>query len=60
VLKPGDPDSFANRPLTHTGTNLTYDSDGLMAGDERKRGVGQFSFNDVKIRPADPTDSETN
>ena len=60
VLQPGDTDSLADRPLTHAGANLTYDSDGLVAGNERKRRVGQFPFDDVKIRPTDPADSEAN
>jgi hypothetical protein len=58
VLQPGDPDSLADSPLTHAGANLTHDPDGLVAGNERKRGVGQLAFDDVKIRPADPADSE--
>jgi hypothetical protein len=60
VLQPGDADSLADRPFTHADANLTDDPDGLVAGNERKRGVGQLAFDDVKIRPADPADSETN
>ena len=48
------------RPLTYAGTTLTHNPDGLVAGNERKRGVGQLAFDDVKIRPADPADRETN
>jgi len=32
----------------------------LMARDQRKRGVGQLAFDDVKIRPADPADGNAN
>jgi hypothetical protein len=60
VLQPSDPDSLADCPLMHAGANLTHDSDGLMAGNERKRGIVQLAFDDVKIRPADPADSEAN
>jgi hypothetical protein len=60
ALQPGNPDSLTDRPLSHTGADLTHDPDGLVAGNERKRGVGQFTFNDVKISPADPADSEAN
>ena len=60
VLQPGDPDSLADRPLTHAGADLTDDPDGLVAGNERKRGVGQLAFDDVKIRPADPADGDAN
>jgi hypothetical protein len=60
VLQPGDPDSLADRPLTHAGTNLTHDPDGLVAGNEWKRGVVQLAFDDVKIRPADPADGDAN
>jgi hypothetical protein len=60
VLQPGDPDSLADCPLTHAGASLTHNPDGLVAGNERKCGVGQLAFNDVKIRPADPADSEAN
>jgi hypothetical protein len=31
-----------------------------MAWDKRKRGLSQFAFDDMKIRPADPTDSQAN
>src|SRR5580765_5190963 len=60
VLQPSDADTLADRPLTHAGANLTYDPDGLVAGNERKRWVGQFPFDDMKIRPADSADSEAN
>jgi hypothetical protein len=60
VLQPGDADSLADRPLTHAGANLTHDPDGLVAGNERKRGIGQLAFDDVKIRPADPADGDAN
>ena len=60
LLQPGDSDSLADRPLSHAGANLAYDPDGLVAGNERKRGIGQLAFDDVKIRPADPADSEAN
>jgi hypothetical protein len=60
MLQPGDPDSLADRPLTHTDANLTDNADGLVAGNEWKRGVGQLAFDDVKIRPADPADSDAN
>jgi hypothetical protein len=46
--------------FTHAGANLTHDPDGLVAGNEWKRGVGQLAFDDVKVRPADPADSEAN
>jgi hypothetical protein len=59
-LQPGDPDSLTDCPVTHASANLTHDPDGLVAGDEWKRGVGQLAFDDVKIRPADPADSEAN
>jgi hypothetical protein len=58
VLQPSDPDSLADRPLTHTGTDLSHHPNGLVAGNERQRGVCQLTFNDVKIRPADPADRE--
>jgi hypothetical protein len=60
VLQPGDADSLADRPLTHAGANLTDDPDDLVAGNERKRGVGQLAFDNVKIRPADPADGDAN
>jgi hypothetical protein len=60
LLQPGDADSLADRPLSHVCANLTHDPDGLVAGNERKRRVGQLAFDDVKIRPADPADSEAN
>jgi hypothetical protein len=60
VLQPGDPDSLADCSLTHACANLTHQPDGLVAGNERKRGVGQLAFDDMKIRPADPADSEAN
>jgi hypothetical protein len=60
MLQPGDPDSLADRPLTYTGTHLTHNPDSLVAGNERKRGVGQLAFDYVKIRPADATDSDAN
>jgi hypothetical protein len=60
LLQPGDADSLANLPLTHAGANLTDDPDGLVAGNERKRWVGQLAFDDVKIRPADPANSDAN
>lgn len=47
LLQPGDPDSLADRPLTHTDANLTHNSDGLVAGNERKRGVRQLTFDDM-------------
>jgi hypothetical protein len=58
VLQPGDADSLAYFPLTHAHADLTHNPDGLVAGNERKRGVGQLAFDDVKIRPADSADSE--
>ena len=60
MLQPGDADSLADRPLTHADANLTHDPDGLVAGNERKRGVGQLAFYDVKIRPTDPADGDAN
>jgi hypothetical protein len=60
MLKPGDPDSLADRPLTYAHADLAYDPDGLVAGNERKRGIGKLSFDDVKICPAYPTDSDAN
>jgi hypothetical protein len=47
MLQPGDPDSLADRPLTHTNANLTHNSDGLVAGNERKHGVRQLTFDDM-------------
>jgi hypothetical protein len=47
MLQPGDPDSLADRPLTHTDTNLNHDPDGLVAGNEWKRGVRQLTFDDM-------------
>jgi hypothetical protein len=60
VLQPGDADSLTDRPLTHTGANPTDYSDGLVAWNERKRGVDQLALDDVKIRPADPADGDAN
>jgi hypothetical protein len=60
VLQPCDPDSLADRPLSHANANLTYDPDSLVAGNKRKRGVSQLAFYDMKIRTADPTDRKAN
>jgi hypothetical protein len=60
ALQPGDPDSLADRSLTHANADLIHDSNGLMAGNKRKRRVWQLTFNDVEIRPADPADCEAN
>jgi hypothetical protein len=60
VLQPSDPNSLTNRPLNYTGADLTHHPDGLVARNEGKGGVSQLTFNDVKIRPADPTNSEAN
>ena len=60
VLQSRDADSLADRPLTHADANLTDDPHGLVAGNERAHGVGQLTFDDVKIRPADPADGKTN
>ena len=60
MLQPSDADSLADRPLTHADANLTDDPHGLVAGNEREHGVGQLTFDDVKIRPANPTHSEAN
>jgi hypothetical protein len=60
VLEPGDPDSLTDRPLAHAGAKLTHNPDGLVAGNERKSWVGQLTFDDVKIRPADPANGEAN
>jgi hypothetical protein len=60
MLQPGNPNPLTDRPLTHAGADLTHDPDSLVAGNERKCGIGQLALNDVKIRPADPADSDTN
>jgi hypothetical protein len=60
LLQPGYADSLADCSLIHAGANLTHDSDGLVTGNEWKRGVGQLTFDDVKIRPADPADGNAN
>jgi hypothetical protein len=60
ALQPGDPDSLADRPFSHALADLTHDPDGLVTGNERQHWVGQLAFDDVKICPADSTDSEAN
>jgi hypothetical protein len=60
VLQPRNANPLADRPLTHAGADLADDPDGLVAGNERKRGVGQLAFDDVKIRPANSTDGDAN
>jgi hypothetical protein len=60
ALQPGDPDSLADRSLTHSCANPVYNPDGLVAWNKRKRWVSQLTLDDVEIRPADPADCEAN
>jgi hypothetical protein len=58
VLQPGDSDPFADFPFSHIHADPTDNPDCLVAGNERKRGVWQLTFDDMKICPANPTDRD--
>jgi hypothetical protein len=58
VLQPGDSDSFADFPFSYIHADPTDNPDCLVARNERKRGVWQLTFDDMKIRPANPTDRD--